>query len=154
MLVVGGPGFVDDVRSWVEILGINALVTLMLMGLTAHVVLVWTNNWEPYRSILSAQRWRAVASATVGVSVLGGLAGLIAIMNGPGTQYRWTHPTMPGEEQGRVTAECRMMATGEVDVVGRTNRERGERLAQRNSYFSDCLRSRGFERVPIQTDDG
>ena len=48
-LVAGGPGLVDDIQEWVEILGVNVLVTLALMGLTAHIVAVGFSDWQPYR---------------------------------------------------------------------------------------------------------
>ena len=49
MLVAGGPGLVDDIQEWVEILGVNVLVTLALTGLTAHIVAVGFSDWQPYR---------------------------------------------------------------------------------------------------------
>lgn len=50
LLVIGAPGTVENVRQWVDILGVNVLTTLALMGLTAHVTAVGFQNWEPYRS--------------------------------------------------------------------------------------------------------
>ena len=48
-LVVGGPGLVSDIQEWVRMLGVNVLVTLALMGVTAHIVAVGFSDWQPYR---------------------------------------------------------------------------------------------------------
>lgn len=53
LALVGGPGMVEDVRRWVEVLGFNTLTTLALMGLAAHVTAVAFQNGEPYRGWLS-----------------------------------------------------------------------------------------------------
>ena len=49
-IVIGGPGMVDDVRSWAEILGMNILITIALIGLASHLTAVGFNDGEPYRS--------------------------------------------------------------------------------------------------------
>lgn len=57
LTVVGGPGLLDSVRSWVDVFGVNVLVTVALMGLSAHVTAVGFRSWEPYRSWLR-RGWR------------------------------------------------------------------------------------------------
>lgn len=89
-----------------------------------------------------------------GISVLAAPVVIVLFARNPNpVTMIWTHPAMPTDEQRQVAAECRMMATGAVDIVGGNRRERSERIAQRNSYLNDCLRSRGFVRVP-RDDDG
>lgn len=62
-VIVGGPGTVDDVREWVELLGVNVLTTLALMGLAAHVTAVGFRAWEPYRSWIARLSSRRAANA-------------------------------------------------------------------------------------------
>ena len=72
-LVIGGPGTIDDAEKWVEILGVNVLTTLALVGLTAHITAVGFQNWEPYRSWLrriGLRSWYHAHAGTVQVVCL------------------------------------------------------------------------------------
>jgi hypothetical protein len=64
--IVGGPSTLEDARKWVEVLGVNVLTTLALMGLAAHITAVGFRDWEPYRGWLR-RLWLRLRPQTVHV---------------------------------------------------------------------------------------
>jgi len=50
--VLTGP----SCSAFIEELGVNVLVTIMLMGLTAHFVAVMFNDGQPYRNLFRRMR--------------------------------------------------------------------------------------------------
>ena len=72
-LIIGGPGNLDSVGEWVDLLGMNALVTLALVSAGVHITAVWFRDWEPYRSWLRRSRlysWLKVRQKTVAIVCL------------------------------------------------------------------------------------
>ena len=50
----GGGTMIESLQKWVfSTFGVDLFLTLALMGLTAHIVMVGINDWQPYR------RWLA-----------------------------------------------------------------------------------------------
>ena len=140
MLVVGGPGFVDDVQTWVEVLGVNVLITLMLIGLTAHVVAVGFNGWEPYRSLYKHPLRLPVFFALVVLAIFS-----FVFFANPNTV--WTHPTLSLSEQEKIRAECQTQAFEAIGGPENPLAVATNRIA-RTEYETACLRGYGFIVMP------
>ena len=72
-LVIGAPGNLDSLAQWVDLLGVNVLITLAFVGAAVHLTAVWFRNWEPYQSWLRRSRlysWLKVHQKTVPIICL------------------------------------------------------------------------------------